>query len=214
MRSIFLFYAFTSKSNIQMIQMRMPIKQSTVINERINLHYKLNDKQLNTIHDNLRDKFTIVPNDDNDYILTLNLFKSISTSTSTSNLTQIYNSYLSIFVKDIYLGIYGEYIIEHLTPVKYQNINSTNKYYYFYSNETLIFLFLNYTDDKFTNINQNTSFIFDNTTDNIKYNEKQKSIKTYTSATNSLSNLKFINHTFYSASKITYSINNYQIDYY
>jgi hypothetical protein len=199
MHRFFLLYAFINK------QFLLPTKKT--INERININYKLDPTQLNIIRNNLGNKYSILSNEHNEYMLTLNLYSSII------NNTQKYNSYLSILVKDEYLNTKGQYILEHIEPIKYININVTNKCYYMYSNMSLICLYFNYTNKQLINIVDNIQFIYDNTTNTIIYNTIIESVNTYILNTNHLSNLKYLNYNYYSATNIIYSTNNYNILY-
>ena len=199
-----------SRSSI-MNSMRMPIRESKYIYQhRISINYKLSAEQVNLIQNNINqhtDNFIIYPID-NDYLIKLDLYLSMS------NRTIELNSYISILVKDIYINIYGEYILNKLEPNRYQTINRTNPFYYFYSNESSISLYINKTDDKLIdNSNRhNISFIYDNITESINYISQIKPINRYLVNTSYISRLVYQNMTFYTADKITYTSNDYIYD--
>jgi len=194
--------------------MRMPIKESNYIyKHKISINYKLTNDQVNLIQNNINqhdDRF-IIYSTYNEYMLSLNLF------VSKIDQTIIYNSYLSILVKDKYINIYGEYILNRLEPIKYQTINKTNPFYYFYSNESSISLHIDdkliNDNDKLINDKYNLKFIYDNSTNNINYISFDiKPINRYIVNTSYLSKLIYQNMTFYKADKITYTKDEYMYE--
>jgi hypothetical protein len=193
------------------MQMHMPIWESDTINKQVNIHYKLNNDQLTKICNSLKqqDKYRIIPTVNNEFMLTMNLL------TITSNQTVKNRAYVSIAVRDKFIGIYGHYILEHIDPIKFTMINNTNQYLYLFSNMTLLSLYFNYSYDKPTQIDNRYNFVFkyDNTTDDISFYTEINLDKIYSIKNNHLSNLKYKDHTYYTASKITYSIDEYQFYY-
>ncbi len=209
-RSFLRMHTPISKPSLNM-EMHMPIWKPIPIDKQINIHYKLNNEQLTTICNNLKqqDKYRIIPTINNEFMLTVNLL------TSTLNQTVEYKTYLSIAVKDKFIGIYGHYILEYIDPIKFTMINNTNQYLYLFSNITLLSLYFNYSYDKSALIDNKYNFVFkyDNTTDDIIFYTDINRDKIYLNENNNLSNFQYKNHIYYTASKITYSIDEYQFYY-
>jgi len=192
--------------------LKMPKKESVHIDKyRLFIDYKLTYDQVILIQNkiNYHDRFIFYPID-NKYIIRLNLFISML------NNTIKYNSYLSILVKDKYINIYGEYILDRLEPIIYQMNNKTNPFYYFYSYESFISIYIDDTNDinnKIINNKHNISFIFDNITNNINYISLDLSNKNrYIINTSYISKLIYLNMTFHNAINIFYIRDDYNYD--
>ncbi len=196
------FRAKQTKAN----SMHIPLKESIQIDEyKLSIQYKLTNDQSIMIQNELdqhdyRYLFCLI---DKEYILNLNLYISIH------NQTMKYNSYLSILVKDKYINIYGEYILNKIKPIIFQTKNMTNPYFYFYSNESIVNLFIDDSLDKLI-INDpiekhNIQFIYDNTikdTNYISYNTTN--LNKYIVNNSYVTILKFRNMTFYKAKTVSY----------
>lgn len=193
-------------SQTKINSMHKPLKKSIQIDEyKLSIQYKLTHDQSIMIQNEIdqhdyRYLFCMI---DNEFILNLNLYISIH------NQTMKYNSYLSILVKDKYINIYGEYILNKIKPIIFQTKNETNPYYYFYSNESIVNLFIDDSIDKII-INdpidkRNIQFIYDNITKDINYiSTNITNLNKYIVNNSYITILKFYNITFYKAKSVSY----------
>ena len=186
--------------------MQMHIKESVLVDSyKISVYYKLTKDQIDLIQNNIN-KHTeqyYIYSTNNNYMICLNLYYTLI------NNSRIFNSYISVLVKDKYINIYGNYILNRLEPIKIQTINSTNLHYYFYSNESLISFYIDTNDNLDIKDKHNLSFIYNNITNNINHIDNQKSIDKYIVNITYINKLVYKNITFCNAHKITYTINDY-----
>jgi hypothetical protein len=189
--------------------MQMQIKESVLVDSyKISIYYKLTKDQIDLIQNNIN-KHTeqyYIYSINNNYMICLNMYYTLI------NNSRIFNSYISVLVKDKYINIYGEYILEYIKPKYIQSINKTNLHYYFYSNESLISFYIDTNDNLDIKNKHNISFIYNNITKNINHIDNQKLIDKYIVNITYYDRLIYHNITFCNANKITYTINDYTYD--